>query len=83
MQTFDEFSEAVVDTYDELKSFIEKLAARKDITRAEMLCVLSSMLCQVASDANVSEDEFLDCVKSNYRLCVTLSDARDINETIH
>lgn len=67
MKTIDDFESDVVELYDELQSTVERLEDRREVTHAELMCVLSGMLCTTAKESGISSEELMWTMKMNYQ----------------
>ena len=67
MKTIDDFESDVVELYDELQSTLERVEDRREVTRAELMCVLAGMLCTTAKESGISSEELMWTMKMNYQ----------------
>ena len=66
MKTIDDFENGVVELYDELQATVERVEDKRKVTHAELLCVLSGMLCAAAKESGISSEELIWSIKINY-----------------
>ena len=66
LKTIDDFENGVVELYDELQATVERVEDKREVTHAELLCVLSGMLCAAAKESGVSSEELIWSMKINY-----------------
>lgn len=66
MKTIDDFENGVVELYDELQATVERVEDKREVTHAELLCVLSGMLCAAAKESGISSEELIWSMKINY-----------------
>ena len=67
MKTIDDFESDVVELYDELQSTLERIEDRREVTHAELMCVLAGMLCTTAKESGISSEELMWTMKMNYQ----------------
>ena len=67
MKTIDDFESDVVELYDELQSTVERVEDRREVTHAELMCVLAGMLCTTAKESGISSEELMWTMKMNYQ----------------
>jgi len=66
LKTIDDFENGVVELYDELQATVERVEDKREVTHAELLCVLSGMLCAAAKESGISSEELIWSMKINY-----------------
>ena len=66
MKSFEDFSESVVDLYDAIQAAVEHVEDNQDVTYPEIMCVLSSLLCNAAVEVGMSREEFMITMRLNF-----------------
>lgn len=66
MKSFDNFSAVVVVLYDAIQAAVEDVEDNTHVTYPELMCVLSSLLCNAAVEMGLGREEFLAALMSNY-----------------
>ena len=66
MKSFDNFSAVVVVLYDAIQAAVEDVEDNTHVTYPELMCVLSSLLCNAAIEMGLGREEFLAALMSNY-----------------
>tara|TARA_R110000744_G_C19301062_1_gene555723 strand:- start:861 stop:1097 length:237 start_codon:yes stop_codon:yes gene_type:complete len=63
---FKEFEKNVIDLYDELSSALEAADEKRNLSHAEVLCVLGNMACAAARDSGLSREVFIATMEMAY-----------------
>ena len=63
---FKEFEKNVIDLYDELSSALEAADEKRNLSYAEVLCVLGNMACAAARDSGLSREVFIATMEMAY-----------------
>tara|TARA_R110000772_G_scaffold76205_2_gene164815 strand:+ start:1286 stop:1630 length:345 start_codon:yes stop_codon:yes gene_type:complete len=66
LKTIDEFSQLVVEMYDEMWALVEEMEDTLDIGPSELMCVLTNMLCDTAQGSGVRKEVFMQMMEINY-----------------
>ena len=66
MKTIDEFSQLVIEMYDEMWGLVEEMEDTLDIGPSELMCVLINMLCDTAQGSGVRKEVFMRMMEINY-----------------
>ena len=66
MKSFDDFSASIVELYDAIQAAVEHVEDNQDITYPELMCVLSSMLCNAAVESGMGREEFMITMRLNF-----------------
>lgn len=66
MKSFDDFSTSIVELYDAIQAAVEHVEDNQDITYPELMCVLSSLLCNAAVESGMDREEFMITMRLNF-----------------
>jgi len=66
MHNFKEFEKNVLDLYDEISAAIEAADEQRNLSHAEVLCVLGNMACAAARDSGLSREVFIATMEMAY-----------------
>jgi hypothetical protein len=66
MKTIATFESNVIALYDELEATLEATHAARNLSDAEILCVLGNMVCAIARDSGVSCETFVQTMEMTY-----------------
>jgi len=81
LKTIEEFEGNVLELYDELQHVLETVQNKRTVSSAEVLCVLSSMLCTTARQSGITAEDFLWTLELNFLKNGDMSFVE--NETLH
>jgi hypothetical protein len=66
LKTIEQFSQLVVEMYDEIWAVVEEMEETLDIGPSELMCVLTNMLCATAHGSGIKKETFLIMMEMHY-----------------
>jgi DNA-binding phage protein len=66
LKTMNDFAADVTALYDAVHAAIEETGTDREITNAEVMCVLSGLLCTVATEAGMSKEDLISSLSLNF-----------------
>ncbi len=62
----EEFSEGINLLNDAVQQAVEQVRKDRKVSNAELMCVLSGLLCALAVDCGVDHEDFMDSLSMNF-----------------
>ena len=81
MKNIEDFVEGVTTLNDAVYKAVEEVRKDRKVSNAELMCVLSGLLCALAADCGMDHDDFLDSLSINF--LATSTDIGVDRDTIH
>jgi hypothetical protein len=81
LKNIEDFVEGVTTLNDAVYRAVEEVRKDRKISNAELMCVLSGLLCALAADCGMDHDDFLDSLSINF--LATSTDIGVDRDTIH